>query len=315
MGRTLKPPLDLVLAWQTDAYPHGVRRDHTLLILATVFSAIAFIFVLVRLTARLGIQRNPGLDDLFIVPALISTIGMNVCIAYTSRHGFDRHVWDLTPQMAVDLRKFTFSISFLYIWGTGLTKISVLFFYRRLTGSLPMPFLYAVYASLFYVSAYLVTFTISLGLTCNPVYAYWKQVDFIWAAANATKFKCIDEGATLIATNAISITQDFLACTMPALLLWNLQVSKRQKIAMSALLGVSIFPCVAVILRFIYLYRAAYTTYDIPWEMFPSWIWTLIEANVGLLCASVPALRVFFKRTLQISFQRSRSEEKDSGPM
>lgn len=116
----------------------------------------------------------------------------------------------------------------------------MLFFYRRLTGSLPMPFLYAVYASLFYVSAYLVTFTISLGLTCNPVYAYWKQVDFIWAAANATKFKCIDEGATLIATNAISITQDFLACTMPALLLWNLQVNKRQKIAMGALLGVSI---------------------------------------------------------------------------
>lgn len=73
MGRTLKPPLDLVLAWQTDAYPHGVRRDHTLLILATVFSAIAFIFVLVRLTARLGIQRNPGLDDLFIVPALVSS--------------------------------------------------------------------------------------------------------------------------------------------------------------------------------------------------------------------------------------------------
>lgn len=83
MGRTLKPPLDLVLAWQTDAYPHGVRRDHTLLILATVFSAIAFIFVLVRLIARLGVQRNPGLDDLFIVPALISTIGMNVCIAYS----------------------------------------------------------------------------------------------------------------------------------------------------------------------------------------------------------------------------------------
>lgn len=77
----------------------------------------------------------------------------------------------------------------------------------------------------------------------------------------------------------------------------------------------NISPCVAGILRFIYLYRAAYTTYDIPWEMFPSWIWTLIEANVGLLCASVPALRVFFKRTLQISFQRSRSEEKDSGPM
>ncbi|EKG10952.1 hypothetical protein MPH_11955 [Macrophomina phaseolina MS6] len=142
--------------------------------------------------------------------------------------------------MAVDIRKFTFAISFLYIWGTSLTKVSVLFFYWRLTGSLSIPFLYAVYASILYVAAYLVAFTISLVFICRPISAYWMQVDFFWAAANAKEFRCIDEGATLIATNAISISQDFLACVMPAMLLWALHVSKRQKVAMGSLLGFSI---------------------------------------------------------------------------
>ncbi|EOD46293.1 putative integral membrane protein [Neofusicoccum parvum UCRNP2] len=208
MGKTLMPPPELILAWQTDrdAYPRGVRQDWLLVVLASVLSALTVVVVFTRLIARLRVQRSPGLDDVFITPAL-----------------------------------FTFATSLLYIWGTGLTKLSVLLFYRRLTAaSLPTPFLYAVHASLLSVGGYVLAFTASLPLTCAPAAAYWRQVDLAWAAAHAGRYRCADEAAALAAANAVSAAQDFLACALPGLLFWNLRVPRRRKLAMAALLGVSI---------------------------------------------------------------------------
>jgi hypothetical protein len=37
-------------------------------------------------------------------------------------------------------------------------------------------------------------------------------------------------------------------------------------------------------------------TYDITWYAYYGWIWTALEADLGVICASAPALKVFFKR-------------------
>lgn len=36
-------------------------------------------------------------------------------------------------------------------------------------------------------------------------------------------------------------------------------------------------------------------TYDVTWEGFYLWIWTAVEANLGVICGSIPALRPLFK--------------------
>jgi hypothetical protein len=47
----------------------------------------------------------------------------------------------------------------------------------------------------------------------------------------------------------------------------------------------------------IYIY---YGTYDITWYAFYAWIWTALEANLGVICASAPALKVFFRRYFNV---------------
>jgi hypothetical protein len=37
-------------------------------------------------------------------------------------------------------------------------------------------------------------------------------------------------------------------------------------------------------------------TYDITWYAYYGWIWTSLEASLGLICASAPALKLFFTR-------------------
>jgi hypothetical protein len=56
--------------------------------------------------------------------------------------------------------------------------------------------------------------------------------------------------------------------------------------------------CICGILRIYYIDRLYYKTYDTTWEAQPAWLWLIVEANLAVICASAPALKVFFKATL-----------------
>lgn len=61
-----------------------------------------------------------------------------------------------------------------------------------------------------------------------------------------------------------------------------------------------------------------YFTYDVPWYAYYGWVWTALEAQLGVICASAPALKIFFNRyfnfitTTRSGLSRS-SGKKESG--
>ncbi|KAK7702658.1 hypothetical protein SLS57_011269 [Botryosphaeria dothidea] len=231
---------------------------------------------------------------------MVPTTGLAIAIALADRkYGFDRHAWDLTPELAVQSRELAMAASSLYIFSTGLTKISILFFYRRLgSGSLSKWYLTAVKASIAFVFAYMITFELTLFFGCTPIHAYWMQVDFHWYLANKSKFHCMDEGADYMAASVISVVQDFLACCLPIMIMWTLQIPKRQKIALGGVFGVGLFLCLIGILRIHQIQIIYYQTYDLTWAAGPGWAWTAVEAHVAIICASAPSLKPFFRRVL-----------------
>ncbi|EKG12954.1 integral membrane protein [Macrophomina phaseolina MS6] len=155
------------------------------------------------------------------------------------RYGYDRHVWDVTQPMALQARKIAFVVEELNSTSTCLTKISILFFYRRLAlGTYTSLFVRIVQANILFVAAYLLIFSVVLFLTCYPFAAYWLQFDVFWSQQNT--YKCLNEAATVVAANAFSILQDFIACGLPSVLLWKLQMPRRKKVLLGALLGLGI---------------------------------------------------------------------------
>ena len=54
--------------------------------------------------------------------------------------------------------------------------------------------------------------------------------------------------------------------------------------------------CICGILRTYYAIYVYYYTYDITWYAFYGWVWTNLEADLAVICASAPALKIFFKR-------------------
>jgi len=213
----------------------------------------------------------------------------------------------------------------LYVVSTATTKISILLFYRRLAaGSVSNGFIYSVYAAIAFVVAYFIVFIVNLFIGCRPIYAFWMQVDPYWNAENDRKYKCFNEANNIIAAAVVSVIQDFIACGMPMVLFWKLRIPKRQKIALGAIFGVGFFLCICGILRVVSTVRVYFDTYDMTWESNEAWIWFAIEAHVAVICASAPALKIFFKHAVgggsswssyirRSSFRRSKSYKTGSG--
>lgn len=54
--------------------------------------------------------------------------------------------------------------------------------------------------------------------------------------------------------------------------------------------------CICGVMRTYYAIYVYYYTYDITWYAWYGWIWTAVEADLGVVCASAPAMKVFFQR-------------------
>ena len=54
--------------------------------------------------------------------------------------------------------------------------------------------------------------------------------------------------------------------------------------------------CSCAILRIYYVYQIYYASYDIPWWAGPAIATSGYEACLGVICASIPTLRVFFRK-------------------
>jgi hypothetical protein len=85
------PPADVLLSWPTPNYHNPVTRGPALVIINYIFASIAFITVLLRLYTRTIIKRWFGVDDVFIIIALVGTDTRY--LQYRASYVTDIHTW------------------------------------------------------------------------------------------------------------------------------------------------------------------------------------------------------------------------------
>lgn len=189
----------------------------------------------------------------------------------------------------------------LFSLSSGLIKVSVLLFYRRLSArAVTSTSRWIIHATMFSIFGYTVAFSIVPIFACSPISAFWNQVDFgRTLQAGGYHYNCINEGADLLANGIISTVQDFIAALLPTLLCWRLQITIRQKIALYSVFAFSYSTVAIGAIRTYTGYRIFFTTYDVTWLASEMWLWTLLELHIGSMCANTPALKVFFGTMLQ----------------
>ncbi|KAK8064604.1 hypothetical protein PG994_007242 [Apiospora phragmitis] len=175
----------------------------------------------------------------------------------------------------------TYSLSIIF------SKLSILFFYLRLSPQIS--FRIAVIALIVIVTAYALAYQVVSIFSCKPVKAAWD--------ITITNSTCVDKEAVYMGLSVSNIIMDFIILLIPVHVVYPLQMSKRQKISLVILFATGGLVCASAIKRAVILPPLMHNL-EYSWGIVEQFVWSFIEVNAGIICATVPALKPFFVRYL-----------------
>jgi len=218
--------------------------------------------------------------------------------------GLGRHIWCLPPEQLPQALKWSTIAQIWNIVGIGLAKISVCLCVLRIidrTRNALAVFLWVVIA---FVSASHLSQVILFIVQCRPMAAIWNP---------HIHGKCFSSHITYLAGYigfGLDAFTDFLCAGIPILILHNLRINQRTKLALCCLIGLGSLTAACAIAKAITL-RGVFA-FDYTWALTKPAICTIIEHLTSITLISLPALKPLFKRILDVS--RFGSGKRSSRP-
>ncbi|KAK2768284.1 hypothetical protein FQN54_000137 [Arachnomyces sp. PD_36] len=219
---------------------------------------------------------------------LVFSTGYSIATLVGIKVGWYIHVWDLHPSRVTQLRKLIVGGNLCGLWNVGFTKLSILCLYLHIAP--PSRFQTSVYVLIGITMAWLVSLTITNFLLCIPLRAYWEPT-FVG------EHKCVDEVGYYVTFTSLDLALDMVIYLLPLPVLIPLKMPKRQKAIVVGVFGLGILVIAAAAIRMPSFVRAS-SSFDLSWEMYDAALWTEIESAVGIVCASVPALKPLVQKYL-----------------
>ncbi|RMY22166.1 hypothetical protein D0867_02883 [Hortaea werneckii] len=273
---------------------------------SVVFAAVSTVLVFIRWGLRLRKQGGGlGLDDAMLLPSWILFICFTFIASYASGQKLvSRHVWDIYPTNFVKLAFTSWLAQMTFAWGTGFVKISVLLFYRRIqSGTFNRPWLFAIYGAIVFTVLSTVVMAVLLAVNCLPTEAYWMVYSFHWHK----EYTCRRVVSINAVAGGLSLLSDLYSVVLPCIMLQGLEISRKQKIGLNLVFLVSLTVVAAGSARTWAFFSFAKDS-DVSWAGFWLYFWSILEWNLGLMCACAPSLRVLVQRYLQATKSGSRGQ-------
>ncbi|KAL4986518.1 hypothetical protein BDW68DRAFT_163138 [Aspergillus falconensis] len=241
---------------------------------------LAAVAVLLRFAARV-VLRNPLLaDDWTIIVALFGIGGTTGISVAGGTVGAGKHLWAVSLKELMALYRLLFSYTFIYALSCTSTRVSILFFYKRVFSPLERYLKIAMLVSGTITLSYPIIVWVTMSTACRPLSYFWTQF-------SGTKGECIDINTFFLAAGIINMLNDIIILAIPFPRIAKLQMTLRKKLAVCSIMAVGIFVCVASIVRIHYL-SVFMSALDITWLMGPVFIWSTIEPSVAIVCACLP---------------------------
>ncbi|KAG4444141.1 hypothetical protein IFR05_000370 [Cadophora sp. M221] len=263
------------------------RKIH-LIVAQVVCMGVTIIIVGLRIYARATIQAV-GSDDWLILLALLFATLFTVCICISTAVGWTYHLEDVDDK--IPALTVAWIAQLLFTPAVSTVKLSILIFYLRLSTS--KTFRYFVFGGMIFVALWFVSFETVIAMTCDtpedPVGFTGSRLDHCVSNRPTTKY----HGITNILT-------DFFVYFLPIPLLWGLNMPPKRRFGLIFVFAVGGIVCVFGTLRLIFSLTVDASS-DYTWEGFYLWLFAALELDLGIICASAPALKMFVVRTIQSS--------------
>ncbi|KAH7355513.1 hypothetical protein BKA66DRAFT_430231 [Pyrenochaeta sp. MPI-SDFR-AT-0127] len=256
-------------------------------------TALSTIVVTLRIYTRSCVLRNVGKDDWAMLVALLLTIAYFVIILALRSNGLGFSMRVLTPVQMVNQVQITLAIELLYYFLVNSIKISILLFYLRVAAA--KKFEHLCKGTIYFLATFCVVCVVVCLTQCIPLHKMW---DF----TGMVQGKCINTTAFFYTTSSVHIALDIWIIMLPISTLLKVQRPGGEKLALIVIFSLGIFSCIASIVR-LHSIRIYTESKDPFYDAVPINVWSMVEVNMGILCASIPALKALFSKS-----QRERSQ-------
>ncbi|KAK2754034.1 hypothetical protein FQN54_007203 [Arachnomyces sp. PD_36] len=237
-----------------------------LTISATVFSVICPILIAVRVCGRVRLRQPLGPDDIVIMVAVCFSIALSIAMCLLAKWGIGKTNAEMEPHILKNVIKLFLASQVVYKITTALTKISILLVYLRVFTQKIFRYICWVLMGIIALDA-AISVMITL-LQCSPV-------DLAWNIEK--EGKCIDLMTFWLVNGAYSIASDVIVLILPLPMIHALQLPRKTKAGLMLVFSLGIF-------------HAGFG------KGLAFSLWSLVEANVAIICASMPTLKVIIGR-------------------
>ncbi|KAH8896933.1 hypothetical protein GQ53DRAFT_819183 [Thozetella sp. PMI_491] len=228
-----------------------VNRGDVVSVSGLTLGAIDIVFIAVRLATKpkkhIGWQDN--VDDWVMIINGAFVITMAVVGFELDQHGYGRDIWTLSFDQTTAINKLLYCHELMWSLILTFTRVSILFFYRRVIPFEVMPKLkYFIDGSILWVILGGMAITLPLIFRCQPF-----EPQFYSFQNGPAGLNCIDMQKHAWATGAINFFSDIWLVLLPVPALMNLRLHLRKKIGVGLMFSFGGFVTFASIPRMVSL--------------------------------------------------------------
>ncbi|KAF2179166.1 GPCR, PTH11-type [Zopfia rhizophila CBS 207.26] len=263
-----------------------------LILIACITMGLASFVITLRTYVRLTMKKSAkgwGWDDTFAVLGYGAFLTSSIFAVKAAFYGLGTPDAKLNQFLMVRCAEYMLYSQILYGLSMPFVKASVVFTLLRFTTQ--KKYRWTLYVMQFIASVMAIIGILASLLYCRPVQGYW----------NPLLGKC---GNFMVVVNigyawtAVGIVTDWCCAILPWFVVRKLQMSKRSKVTIIIILGLGAVASTATIVRAPYLKYYLVQENRLYWNGHIS-IWCILESGIGIIAASLPALRSLFIKYLE----------------
>ncbi|RPA75602.1 hypothetical protein BJ508DRAFT_331906 [Ascobolus immersus RN42] len=266
------------------------HRGYQLLLTETIMMSATVVILGLRLFTRLYILGKLHSDDYWIVLASICMIALTAVHGVGIKYGIGKHVYDIDASDSNKALIMAYVGQLLYVAAIGCVKISLLLFLQRV---FPLAIMRRVVRGvLLFVLCFTVTNIFLFAFQCDTPEYYFEKSKGV---AKEDEGVCLEPQVVYYPMAAINIVTDVVIWVLPVPTVLRARLSRKEK---WGLLWVFILGGIAVAAAVVrpFNLRDVMEEGDPTWQIVTVSAWAMIEISVGIMCASIPAIKPLILR-------------------
>ncbi|PVH68017.1 hypothetical protein DL98DRAFT_662367 [Cadophora sp. DSE1049] len=262
-----------------------------------VVTGLALVFLVLRLYCKHTLGRGFWWDDHLLIAAWVCLLANCALVTEAISHGLGRHIADIDRTTLPLLLQPSTHAGLFSVMAAALSKTSfAATLLRLMPGTWQRISIWFIIVS---INAIMGLSGLSLYIQCSPVARVWNRTipGTCWPAHRQTTFGMISGG--------YSSAMDFILALLPSVLLWNLQMERREKLGVVFAMSLGALAGCTGIVKVVYLKKKDKS--DFTFFVADLKICTAVESATSIMAACVPVFRVLLKKALT-HYQSSRND-------